>query len=467
MGTVFVSYRRLGTHALAAAGLAGRLAQQFGRDQVFIDTQLTPGEHYPDELKAELAASDVVIAVIDESWVTTFDVDRRTDWVRYELSTALRDGKTVIPVLLEQARQPEHDHLPPDIAAVALLESARLRSAHYENDITALFAVLARTPAAPAPPLATANPAGDRRRAPQWLRVTIWAIVVSVLALQLMIDSGEPAWRMLLMAATAVLPPTMFLTVFVLVMVPLRPRLDRITRRLQERSLRGSLRNGWPFYTLYLLGLAIMWVRVFTSLWFDPAVKIMLGGATAVAIIRFSQLQIRKVIHPDTTWPPTITPDTVSFRRAARRFHELLTADPMTSRNHARQRQAESVLHALAEVRAVLADRADMTWRRWWASGQPDDPMAAVAAGAVTSIVSLACAGLVTWLWQGAPTPHKTLPLTAAILGLATVLAAVTLTVSFRGHRNHNRRLVAELREWDDLLQPLVHPRKADNVDHR
>ncbi|MGH4026302.1 MAG: TIR domain-containing protein [Pseudonocardiaceae bacterium] len=100
MGKVFVSYRRQGGHALAVVGLAERLAQHIGRDRVFIDTRLAPGERYPDELKAELAASDVVLAVVHDGWVEAFTVERWRDWVQYELSTALREGKTVIRPLV-------------------------------------------------------------------------------------------------------------------------------------------------------------------------------------------------------------------------------------------------------------------------------------------------------------------------------------------------------------------------------
>ena len=160
MGKVFVSYRRQGAHALAVVGLAERLAQYFGRDRVFIDTHLTPGEQYPDELKVELAASDVVLAVVHDGWVADFAVKRRMDWVRYELSTALRDGKTVLPVLLEQAPQPEYDQVPPDVAKVTLFQSTPLRSTHYEADLVMLAATIERTPAAPAVVLAVAGPAG-------------------------------------------------------------------------------------------------------------------------------------------------------------------------------------------------------------------------------------------------------------------------------------------------------------------
>lgn len=77
VGKVFPSHRRRGAHALAVVGLAERPAHHFGPDRVFIDTGSTPGGRFPDELDAEPAAGDVVIAAVHEGWAAEFAVGRR------------------------------------------------------------------------------------------------------------------------------------------------------------------------------------------------------------------------------------------------------------------------------------------------------------------------------------------------------------------------------------------------------
>jgi hypothetical protein len=459
VGTVFVSYRRRGTHTLAAAGLAERLGQRFGRERVFIDTGLAPGERYPDELKARLAASDVVLAVIDDRWVADFAVERRTDWVRLELSTALRDGKTVIPVLLEGTPQPEYGQVPPDVAEVTLLESAPLRSDHYESDLDALAAAIARTAAAPDVPLATADPAGDRpaRPGPRWaLRVAAWALVFGVLSLRLADDQDRQGWQVLITAAVVLLMPMACLTLFVLLVALVGPRLDAVTQRHQERSLVTNVKDTWPVFALYLLVLGVIWagIPLYDATWLSTGAKVLVTGIVVIAVGRVFQVQVRQVARLDTVWPPTVTPDSLSFRRAATRLHALLTDG--TARDFARQRQAESVLHALAEVRAELADRGRVRARQWLSGAQSGDPLPAALCGALAGFTVLDCAGVVLRLSEGAAV--RLVLVAAAILGVAVVLAAVGLAVSLRVHRRRDRLRADELREWDEKLRPLVFP---------
>lgn len=206
VGKVFVSYRRHSPYAFGVVGLTEQLAQYFGRDRVFIDTCLTPGERFPDQLKAQLTASDVIIAVIHDSWVADFAVERRMDWVQYELSTALRDKKTVIPVLLEQAPQPQYDQVPKNVADITQIQSIRLRSAHYAADLAMLTAKIAQTPAAPEVTLAVADSAGDQPTRPGLrlaLRAAGWGAVFAGLPLLFTFGLGLPL-RQTLMAAALV-----------------------------------------------------------------------------------------------------------------------------------------------------------------------------------------------------------------------------------------------------------------------
>jgi len=122
-GGVFVNYRRKDSHQPVVVSIARALIDKFGKDKVFVDFRsLPPGEPYPDELRANLARCDVLLAVIHPDWHNDL-----SKWVRFEIATALRTGKKVIPVLPDGATLPLPEELPNDISAIALRQACRLR----------------------------------------------------------------------------------------------------------------------------------------------------------------------------------------------------------------------------------------------------------------------------------------------------------------------------------------------------
>ncbi|MDQ3275012.1 MAG: toll/interleukin-1 receptor domain-containing protein [Actinomycetota bacterium] len=147
-GSVFINYRQ-GVEGLAVAGLYRILSDRFGSDKVFLDIRsMPPGTRYPDELRAKLDASKVVLAVIQQDWLDRLEEHQHTagpDWVRYEISTALRTGKTVIPVLLNDATLPTASELPADMADlvdVTHRQRCRLRWTSLDEDLTRLVAAI-------------------------------------------------------------------------------------------------------------------------------------------------------------------------------------------------------------------------------------------------------------------------------------------------------------------------------------
>lgn len=462
MGKIFVSYRRQSPHPLAIELLADLMRKHFGGDQVFIDSELAPGERYPDELRAELAASDVVLAVIHDEWLDDFDVERRMDWVRFELSTALRDMKTVIPVLLEGATQPAYDRLPADVAEIAMLESTPLRSTEYQADIAKLTAAIERTPAAPDVDLAVADPTGDQPANPgrsMLSRVVAFAVLFGAIALWHAAGLDLPGWQTLVSAAYAIVVfPLAGLTFATLVMAALQRPLNAATRRRQAISLRAGLKDDWPGYALWALGLVVVWMGLplLHVRWLNLQVKVLVTGAVLIFVIRMAQRQVRQVSELDNAWPPPVSPDTLAFRRAATRLHELLVAKP-PPRDFTTQRQAESVYFALAAVRSTVDERARAGWRRWLVGGHPGNLLAVAAVGAAGGAVVLDVAGLVAGIGPGGITRTAVL-VAVAVAGVAVALTTAALVVNFRTARAQGRRLAEELRGWDTTLRPLLFP---------
>ncbi len=460
MGKIFVSYRRQNPHPLAIELLADLLRKHFGSDQVFIDSELAPGERYPDELRAELAASDVVLAVIHDEWLDDFDVERRMDWVRFELSTALRDMKTVLPVLLEGATQPAYDRLPADVAEIAMLESTPLRSAEYQADIAKLTAAIERTPAAPDVALAVADPTGDQPARPGRslaLRVAAFAVLFAGIAMLHASGLGMPAWQTFVSAAYVLLFPLAGLALGTVVLAAAQRALDAVSRRHQEMSMRAGVKDAWPVYALWALLLVVLWMDLplLDAAWLSTPAKVLITGCVLIFVGRLVQRQVRQVSDVDTAWPPRVSPDTLVFRRAATRLHELLVAK-RPPRDFTTQRQAESVYFALAEVRATVDERARRGWRGWLVGGHPGNLLAVAAVGALGGAVLLDVAGLVCGV-PGGITPAGVL-VAVVVPGVAAALTAAALVVNFRAARAQGRRLTEELQGWDTTLRPLLFP---------
>lgn len=134
---VFISFRNQdGEHA--AAVLRNALAEHFGDAAVFRSTDsIEPGTDYRRAILGSLEDCAVCVAVIGPHWsdMRTADGERRLlrsdDWVRTELSLALSLGKQIVPVLLDQVPRLAERDLPPDLAALAGLQS--LRMTHYDH----------------------------------------------------------------------------------------------------------------------------------------------------------------------------------------------------------------------------------------------------------------------------------------------------------------------------------------------
>ena len=151
MPHIFVSYRRED-----AAGHAGRLYDQliahFGEDAVFRDIEtVAPGTDFVEHIESAIAQSDVVLAVVGRDWLTIADpgtgvrrLDDPDDFVKLELSAALRSGARVIPILVRGATMPAARDLPEDIRPLARRNALELPDQHWQRGIDELLETIER-----------------------------------------------------------------------------------------------------------------------------------------------------------------------------------------------------------------------------------------------------------------------------------------------------------------------------------
>jgi hypothetical protein len=140
-GMVFINYRRSD-----AAGMAGRLfdrlEQEFSQDQLFFDVDnIPPGKDFVAYLNEQVAACDVLLAVIGPNWQSQLDradyegaAKQTKDFVRIEIEAALAQDKIVIPVLVGGADMPREEDLPEALQPLARRNAVRLSHERFKAD---------------------------------------------------------------------------------------------------------------------------------------------------------------------------------------------------------------------------------------------------------------------------------------------------------------------------------------------
>jgi hypothetical protein len=100
-GKIFINYRRDDSGGTAGR-LHDRLAQTFGRKNLFMDVDHIPaGVDFVEHLNSQVAACDVFLAIIGPNWLDAKDGDGRRrfdnpdDFVTVEIAAALAPAISV------------------------------------------------------------------------------------------------------------------------------------------------------------------------------------------------------------------------------------------------------------------------------------------------------------------------------------------------------------------------------------
>ena len=149
-GRIFISYRREET-AYPAGWLYDRLIDRYG-GQVFKDVDsIELGDDFVEVITRAVGSCDVLLALVGEEWLTITDEDGRRrlddpdDFVRVEIEAALTRNVRVIPILVDGARMPRSNELPPSLARLVRRQALELSPARFEYDTSRLLTVVDRT----------------------------------------------------------------------------------------------------------------------------------------------------------------------------------------------------------------------------------------------------------------------------------------------------------------------------------
>jgi formylglycine-generating enzyme required for sulfatase activity len=200
---VFISYRR-DDSAGHAGRVHDRLAHEFGNNLLFMDVDSIPlGSDFIKVLREEVAKCDVLLAVIGNHWLDASDaegkrrLDSENDFVRVEIATALQRDIPVIPILLDGAKIPKAEQLPPDLQGLTARNGLDVRHASFHVDMDRLIGGLKAQSGEPHTPAAMqANPSdgarANRRSAPVLIAGGLAAVCLGAAALWFAMTRPHP-----------------------------------------------------------------------------------------------------------------------------------------------------------------------------------------------------------------------------------------------------------------------------------
>jgi uncharacterized protein len=196
-GKIFINYRR-DDSAGTAGRLHDRLAQMFGRNNLFMDVDHIPaGVDFLEYLQSQVAACDVFLAVIGPNWLDAKDDDGRRrfdnpdDFVTIEIAAALARNIRVIPVLVDGARTPKADRLPDSVKPLVRRNAVEVRNTRFGRDAESLASKVGEA-------LKGARPATERRpflaSAAARLMVAGSAMALLLVGWIALFQMGVPVW---------------------------------------------------------------------------------------------------------------------------------------------------------------------------------------------------------------------------------------------------------------------------------
>jgi TIR domain len=170
MGTVFINYRRDETAGEARA-LFNELVEIVGKNSVFMDVDnIALGRDFRQALHERLTSCDLMLVLIGRNWVDAKDESGRlrledpNDFVRLEISAALKRNIPVTPVLVQGARIPAAERVPDDLKDLVYRNGFELNHSRWESDVREMIRRLGLDTTGPAivEPVKEAPPNGSR-----------------------------------------------------------------------------------------------------------------------------------------------------------------------------------------------------------------------------------------------------------------------------------------------------------------
>jgi len=144
MPRIVISYRKEDTKSVAGR-LQDFLSTRFGDKSVLLGVEglIQPGDDFQIALVNGAKAADTLILLIGSQWAGSWQANAE-DYDMIALSSALAEGKRVIPVLVNGANAPTSDQLPGGLAPLARRTPMTLSEDTFRDDATKLADSIAK-----------------------------------------------------------------------------------------------------------------------------------------------------------------------------------------------------------------------------------------------------------------------------------------------------------------------------------
>ncbi len=147
MPKIFISYRR-DDSSWPSNKLYKDLVDHFGKDNVFIDVyDILIGSNFVKVMEETVKNSDIILVIIGKHYTTIEEngIKRlfiENDHVAYEVSSALKQDKLVIPILVDNAIMPSKTALPNGMKELSHINGFSLREDYWEQSKERLIQAL-------------------------------------------------------------------------------------------------------------------------------------------------------------------------------------------------------------------------------------------------------------------------------------------------------------------------------------
>jgi TIR domain len=146
--SIFISYRREDWEG-EAGRLSDDLAESFNEDSVFMDVDaIQPGRDFRKAIDESIDKCSVLLAIVGPGWLESKNasgqkrLEDESDFVRLEITSALRRDIPVVPVLVRSAKMPRAEQLPEDLRELAYRNAVELTHARWKSDLQILIRAL-------------------------------------------------------------------------------------------------------------------------------------------------------------------------------------------------------------------------------------------------------------------------------------------------------------------------------------
>ena len=147
MTKIAVSYRRNDTRWLTPR-ICEHLENRFGAGNIFLDIDRIPiGADFRRHIIQTMESCDILVAVVGPRWLErddSGDLENEADWVRLEISTALKRDIPVVPLLIDGTKMPKASQLPEEIRDFAYKQAGTFNSEDFRGQMARFVGLLDR-----------------------------------------------------------------------------------------------------------------------------------------------------------------------------------------------------------------------------------------------------------------------------------------------------------------------------------